>query len=130
MNKKSYAREFDWCRDQIIQMIVKPLLISTIQKHNPSTMAALLDLIEQTINYRPNPRILRRWLNECDITMEQTLRYRVVGREEVVENLPEEDDLPERIKTIGTPGPTNGRPGMTAPRRVSGFYDGNGGVIG
>jgi len=128
--ERVYVRELDWCRDRIISQIIKPTLLAVIQERKPRNLDELREGFEAATGHYPSITHIRRWMDESGIQMKKTISYRVEGREEPTEVLPAENDLPERIKTIGNPGPINGRPGMTSPQPKSGFYDGSGGVLG
>lgn len=128
--KRPYVREFDWCREQVMNKVIKPVLFGVIQKHRPTTLIELIDAFEKTTGYRVTGIRMNKWLKECGISRERTSSFRVAGYEEPVKVLLAENDLPERIKTIGNPGPPEGRSGMTNIRPAPGFYNSNGGVIG
>ncbi len=128
--ERVYVRELDWCRDRIISQIIKPTLLAVIQERQPRNLDELREGFEAATGHYPSVTHIRRWMDESGIHMKKTVSYRVEGREEPTEVLPAEDDLPERIKTLGTPPPPDGRPGMVSPKLKSSFYNGNGGVLG
>lgn len=128
--ERVYVRELDWCRDRIVTQIIKPTLLAVIQERKPRNLDELREGFEAATGHHPSITHIRRWMDESGIQMKKTVSYRVEGREEPTEVLPAEDDLPERIKTLGTPPPPGGRPGMVSPQLKSSFYNGNGGVLG